>query len=415
MLAKAAGRFTDVVVTAIASTTCLAPDAEDTWALLLEGRSGIRSLGKPFAEEFDFPVRIAGELTESFDDDVSRIERRRLSYMGQMSVVLGRRLWESAGSPDIDTRRLMVSIGLALGTTEEMILQYDTWKEKGLRAVPPTAIQKYMPNSPAAAVGLQRQAKAGVSSPVMADASGAAAIGHAWRRLIFGDAEAAICGGVENCIEAVPIAAFTQLGMMSTFNDDPAAACRPFDRDRDGMVFSEAGALMLIETEQHAKARGAPILARLMGCGITSDCYDPIRPDPTGERAGDAIARAVELAGLTPADIDHVNAHATGTGCGDAAEARAIHRALGDDVPAVYAPKAALGHSLGSAGAVEAVLTVQALRDGVIPPTLNLKNRDPEIDLDVVIDQPRRGNYQYAITNSFGFGGNNVALAFGAY
>lgn len=415
MLAKAAGRFTDVVVTAIASTTCLAPDAEDTWALLLEGRSGIRSLGKPFAEEFDFPVRIAGELTESFDDDVSRIERRRLSYMGQMSVVLGRRLWESAGSPDIDTRRLMVSIGLALGTTEEMILQYDTWKEKGLRAVPPTAIQKYMPNSPAAAVGLQRQAKAGVSSPVMADASGAAAIGHAWRRLIFGDAEVAICGGVENCMEAVPIAAFTQLGMMSTFNDDPAAACRPFDRDRDGMVFSEAGALMLIETEQHAKARGAPILARLMGCGITSDCYDPIRPDPTGERAGDAITRAVELAGLTPADIDHVNAHATGTGRGDAAEARAIHRALGDDVPAVYAPKAALGHSLGSAGAVEAVLTVQALRDGVIPPTLNLKNRDPEIDLDVVVDQPRRGNYQYAITNSFGFGGNNVALAFGAY
>lgn len=415
MPAKAAGRFADVVVTAIASTTPLAPDAEETWALLLEGRSGIHSLDEPFVEEFDFPVRIAGKLTETFEDMVSRVERRRLSFMGQMSTVLGRRLWEAAGSPEIDTRRLLVSIGLALGSTEEMILQYDTWQQKGLHAVPPTAIQKYMPNSPAAAVGLQRQAKAGVSSPVMGDASGAAAIGHAWRRLIFGDADAAICGGVENCIEAVPIAAFTQLGMMSTANDDPSAACRPFDRDRDGMVFSEAGALMLIETEEHAKARRAPILARLMGCGVTSDGYDPILPDPTGERAGDAITRAVELAGLTPADIDHVNAHATGTTCGDAAEAQAIHRALGRHAPAIYAPKAALGHSLGSAGALEAVLTVQALRDGVIPPTLNLKNRDPRIDLDVVVDQPRRGHYRYAISDSFGFGGHNVALAFGAY
>jgi 3-oxoacyl-(acyl-carrier-protein) synthase len=415
MRAKAAGRFADVVVTAIASTTCLAADAEDTWALLLEGRSGIRALDKPFVVEFDFPVRIAGQLTETFDDTLNRIERRRLSLMGQMSAVLGHRLWEAAGSPEIDTRRLLVSIGLALGSTEEMILQYDSWLQRGLRAVPPTAIQKYMPNSPAAAVGLQRQAKAGVSSPVMADASGAAAIGDAWRRLILGDADAAICGGVENCIEAVPIAAFTRLGMMSTANDDPGAACRPFDRDRDGMVFSEAGALMLIETEEHAKARGARVLARLMGCGINSDGYDLIRPDPTGERAGDAITRAIELAGLTPADIDHVNAHAAGTECGDVAEARAIHRAFGRHEPAVYAPKAALGHSLGSSGALEAVLTVQALRDGVIPPTLNLKNQDPRIDLDVVVDQPRHGDYRYAVSDSFGFGGHNVALAFGAY
>lgn len=415
MSAQAAGPFADVVVTAIASTTSLAADAEETWALLLEGRSGIRPLGKPFVEEFDFPVRIAGELTENFEDILSRVERRKLSYMGQMSTVLGRRLWENAGSPEIDTRRLLVSIGLALGTTEEMILQYDTWKEKGLRAVAPTSIQKYMPNAPAVAVALERHAKAGVMSPVMADASGAAAIGQAWRQIILGDADIAICGGVETCIEAVPIAAFAQSGMMSTYNDDPAAACRPFDSHRDGMVFGEAGALMLIETEEHAKARGAPILARLLGCGMTNDGYHPVRPDPTGERAADAIARAVELAGLTPADIDYVNAHATGTGCGDAAEARAIHRALGSATPAVYASKAALGHSLGSAGAVEAVLTVQALRDGIIPPTLNLKNRDPQIDLDVVVDQPRRGSYRYAINDSFGFGGNNVALAFGAY
>lgn len=416
MVAKTTGDgLPDVVVTALASTTSLAPQVEQTWQLLLEGQSGIRTLDRPFVTEFDSPVRVGGQLTESFDQTLTRVERRRLSYMEQMSKVLGRRLWESAGSPEIDTRRLLVSVGLALGTTEEMTLQYDTWLEKGLRAVPPTAIQKYMPNAPAAAVALDRQARAGVISPLMADASGASAIAHAWRHIILGDADVAICGGVETWIEAVPVAAFWRLGMLSTYNDDPAAACRPFDKDRDGMVFGEGGALMLIETEQHAKARGADILARLLGVGMTSDGYDIVRPDPDGVRAGDAISRAIELAGLTVTDIDHINAHATGTDFGDAAEARAIHNAFGRHAPAVYASKAALGHSLGSAGAVEAVLTVQALRDGVIPPTLNLKNRDPEIDLDVVVDQPRRGNYRYAISDSFGLGGLNVALAFGAY
>jgi beta-ketoacyl ACP synthase len=359
-------------------------------------------------------MRIGGQLVETFDEQLSRIERRRTSFMQKMSTVLSRRLWANAGSPEIDTKRLLVSIGLALGSTEEIPAQYDDWKEKGLRAVSPLAVQMYMPNAPAAAVGLDRQAKAGIISPVMADASGAAAIGQAWRHLILGEADIAICGGVETVIEAVPVAAFMQQGALSTNNDDPTGACRPFDKDRDGMVIAEGGALMLIETEQHAKARGARILARLLGAGFTSDGYDAVEPDPTGERAGDAISRAIELAGLTPADIDHINAHASGTVAGDLAEAKAIGRALGDRTPAVYAPKAALGHSLGAAGAVEAVLTVQALRDGVIPPTLNLKDLDPEINLDVVAEQPRRGDYRYAVSNSFGFGGYNVALTFGA-
>ena len=350
-------------------------------------------------------MRIGGQLLEDFDEQLSRIERRRLSYMGKMSTVLGRRLWDNAGSPEIDTRRLSVSIGLALGSTEEIPVQHGDWKERGLRAVSPVSVQMYMPNAPAVAVGLDRAAKGGIISPVMADASGAAAIAEAWRHIVLGEADVAICGGVETWIEAVPVAAFTQLGMLSTNNDDPPGACRPFDKDRDGMVFGEGGALMLIETEQHAKGRGARILARLMGAGITSDGYDVVKPDPSGERAGDAITRAIELAGLTPADIDHINAHATGTTFGDLAEARAIRNALGDHTPAVYAPKAALGHSLGAAGAVEAVLTVQALCDGVVPPTLNLKDLDPEIDLDVVAGHPRRGDYRYAISNSFGFGG----------
>jgi beta-ketoacyl ACP synthase len=407
--------FADVVVTAVASTTAVASDPEETWQQLLEGRSGIRTLDKPSIGEFEWPVRIGGQLVESFDEQLSRVERRRLAYMQQMSTVLGRRVWASAGSPDIDTRRLLVSIGLALGSTEEIPVQHGDWKARGLRAVSPLAVQMYMPNAPAAAVGLERRAKAGIISPVMADASGAAAIAQAWRHIVLGEADIAICGGVETWIEAVPVAAFTQLGLLSTNNDDPAGACRPFDKDRDGMVFGEGGALMVIETEQHAKARGARILARVMGAGITSDCYDVVEPDPSGERAGDAITRAIELAGLTPADIGHINAHATGTTFGDLAEARAIRNAVGPHTPAVYAPKAALGQSLGAAGAVEAVLTVQALRDGVVPPTLNLKDLDPEIDLDVVAGQPRHGDYRYAISDSFGLGGHNVALAFGAY
>ncbi|KUI12871.1 beta-ketoacyl-[acyl-carrier-protein] synthase II [Mycolicibacterium acapulense] len=407
--------FPDIVVTAVASTTALATDAEETWQLLQQGRSGIRALDKWFVDEFDSPVRIGGAILENLDEHLDRVERRRTSYMQKMSTVLSRRLWEIAGNPDVDTRRLAVSVGLALGSTEEIPLQHDLWRQKGLRAVSPLTIQMYMPNGAAAAVGLDRKAKAGIISPVMADASGAAAIAQGWRHLVLGEADMVICGGVETHIEAVPVAAFSLQELLSTNNDDPAGACRPFDKDRDGMVFGEGGALMLIETEEHAKARGAQPLARLMGASMTSDAYDVTEPDPEGERASDAIARAIELAGLNPTDIDHINAHATGTVHGDLAEARAIRKALGDHSPAVYAPKAALGHSLGSAGAIEAVLTVQALRDGLVPPTLNLKDLDPQIDLDVVAEGPRRADYRYAVTNSFGLGGYNVSLVFGAY
>ena len=407
--------FPDVVVTALVSSTALAPDADDTWEQLLAGGSGIRPLDKSFVDEFDSPVRIGGELRDGFDQYLTRIELRRLSYVQKMALVLSRRLWTSAGSPDVDTTRLMVSVGLAQGTTEALVLLYDDFVARGMRAANPLSVQMHMPNAPAAAVGLDRKAKAGIMSPTLADASGAAALAQAWQHIVFGEADIAICGGVETRIEPVPVAAFAQLGMMSTNNDDPTGACQPFDRGRDGMVLGEGGALMLIETEQHATARGAHILARLMGGALTSDGYDFITPDPSGQRAGDAMAHAIEVAGLASTDIDFINAHATGTIIGDLTEARAIRRALGEHTPAVYAPKAALGNSLGAAGAVEAVLTVQALRDGVVPPTLNLKNLDPEIDLDVVADGPRRANYRYALTNSFGMGGNNVAVVFGAY
>jgi beta-ketoacyl ACP synthase len=404
----------DVVVTAIASTTAIAPDAEGTWQQLLAGVSGIRQLDKPFVAEFESPVRIGGELRENLDEQLTRVELRRLSFMQKMSTVLGRRLWDAAGSPAVDTRRLLVSIAHGFATTEPLILLYDDWKARAMRAANPLAVQMHMPNAPAAAVGLDRGAKAGAISPEMADASGAAAIAQAWKSIVLDEADIAICGGVEAQIEAVPIAALAGLGMLSTNNDHPAAACRPFDANRDGMVFAEGGALMLIETEEHAKARGAPILARLMGSAIRSDSYDPIEPDPGGEEDADAIVSAIDMAGLEPADIDLFKANAAGTKTGDLAEARAIRRVFDGHAPAVYAPKAALGHSWGAAGAVEAVLTVQALRDGVIPPTLNLTTLDPEIDLDVVAGEARRGDYRYAVSNSSAMGGHHVALVFGA-
>jgi meromycolic acid 3-oxoacyl-[acyl-carrier protein] synthase II len=410
--------FPNIVVTGIAMTTALATDVETTWKLLLDGQSGIRKLDDPFVEEYDLPVRIGGHLLEEFDSQLDRVENRRMGYLQKMATVLNRRVWENAGSPEVDTNRLLVSIGTGIGSSEELIFAYDGMRAKGLKAVSPLVVQMYMPNGAAAAIGLQRGAKAGVMTAVSACASGSEGIAHAWQQIALGEADIAICGGVETKIEAVPIAGFAQMRIvLSTKNDDPAGACRPFDKDRSGFVFGEAGALMVIETEEHAKARGANILARIMGASVTSDGFHMVAPDPNGERAGHAMTRAVQLAGLTPADISHVNAHATGTSVGDLAEGKAINKALGahGGNAAVYAPKSALGHSVGAVGAVESILTVLALRDQVVPPTLNLVNLDPEIDLDVVAGKPRAGDYRYAINNSFGFGGHNVAIAFGRY
>ncbi|BBY89846.1 3-oxoacyl-ACP synthase KasB [Mycolicibacterium tokaiense] len=408
--------FPNVVVTGYTMTTALATDADTTWRKLLDGESGIRTLTDPFVEEYDLPVRIGGRLLEDFDDELTRVELRRLSYLQKMSTVLSRRVWEHAGNPDVDPKRLMVSIGTGMGSTEQLLFAYEGMKAKGLRAVSPLAVQMYMPNAAAAAVGLERKARAGVITPVSACASGSEGVAQAWRNIVLGEADVAICGGVETRIEAVPIAGFAQMRIvLSTTNDDPPGACKPFDKDRNGFVFGEGGALMVIETEEHAKARGATIHARLMGASITSDGYHIVAPDPNGEQAGYAMTRAIQLAGLQPSDIDHINAHATGTSVGDVAESKAIRNAIGDHQPAVYAPKGALGHSVGAVGAVESILTVLAIREGIIPPTRNLKNLDPEIDLDVVAGSPRPGNYEYAINNSFGFGGHNVALAFGKY
>jgi beta-ketoacyl ACP synthase len=408
------GGFPSVVVTAVTATTSLAPDIESTWKALLAGESGIHVLEDDFVEKWDLQVKIGGHLKEPLDPLMTRLEMRRMSYVQRMAKYLGNQLWETAGRPDVDPDRFSVVIGTGLGGGEKIVETYDAMNEGGPRKVSPLAVQMIMPNGAAAVVGLELGARAGVITPVSACSSGSEGIAHAWRQIVMGDADIAVCGGVEGGIEALPIAAFSMMRAMSTRNDEPEKASRPFDKNRDGFVFGEAGALMVIETEEHAKARGAKPLARVMGAGITSDAFHMVAPAADGLRAGHAMKRAMETAGLEPKDIQHVNAHATSTSIGDTAEANAI-RVAGVEHAAVYAPKSALGHSIGAVGALESILTVLSLRDGVIPPTLNYETPDPEIDLDVVAGEPRYGDYQYAINNSFGFGGHNVALAFGRY
>ena len=408
------GGFPNVVVTAVTATTSIAPDIESTWKGLLAGESGIHVLEDEFVTKWDLPVRIGGQLKEPLDPLMTRLDMRRMSYVQRMAKYLGNQLWDTAGRPEVDPDRFAVVIGTGLGGGEKIVETYDAMNEGGPRKVSPLAVQMIMPNGAAAVVGLELGARAGVITPVSACSSGSEGIAHAWRQIVMGDADIAVCGGVEGGIEALPIAAFSMMRAMSTRNDDPEGASRPFDKNRDGFVFGEAGALMVIETEEHAKARGAKPLARLLGAGITSDAFHMVAPAPDGVRAGRAMARSLELAGLSPKDIDHINAHATATPIGDTAEANAI-RVAGCEHAAVYAPKSALGHSIGAVGALESVLTVLTLRDGVIPPTLNYETPDPEVDLDVVAGEPRYGEYQYAINNSFGFGGHNVALAFGRY
>ncbi len=408
------GGYPNVVVTAVTATTSIAPDIESTWKGLLAGESGIHVLEDEFVTKWDLPVRIGGHLKEPLDPLMTRLDMRRMSYVQRMAKYLGNQLWETAGKPEVDPDRFAVVIGTGLGGGEKIVETYDAMNEGGPRKVSPLAVQMIMPNGAAAVVGLELGARAGVITPVSACSSGSEGIAHAWRQIVMGDADIAVCGGVEGGIEALPIAAFSMMRAMSTNNDDPEGASRPFDKNRDGFVFGEAGALMVIETEEHAKARGAKPLARLMGAGITSDAFHMVAPAADGLRAGHAMTRAMETAGLEPKDIDHVNAHATATPIGDTAEANAI-RAAGVDHAAVYAPKSALGHSIGAVGALESILTVLALRDGVIPPTLNYETPDPEINLDIVAGEPRYGEYRYAINNSFGFGGHNVALAFGRY
>ncbi|MEV6279318.1 KasA/KasB family beta-ketoacyl-ACP synthase [Nocardia sp. NPDC051832] len=403
-----------VVVTAVEISTSLGPDTESTWNALLSGASGIRALNDPELLRHELPVTIGGKLLQDPTDEVDRIKKRRMCYTQQMSYAMGKRLWDNAGRPETDPDRLGVCIGTGIGGPDAIVDANAAMSERGYRKMSPFAVPMSMPNGVSVVTALEIGARAFAVTPVSACASGCEALVHAWRAITLGEADMVVAGGVEGYIHPMPVGGFSMVRALSTRTDEPARASRPFDRDRDGFVFGEAAALLLLETEEHARARGAKPLARLLGTGLTADGFHLVAPDPEGTGNARAMRRAIETAGVTKHDVDHVNAHATGTTIGDLAEAKGIAAAIGTH-PAVYAPKSALGHSVGAVGALEAALSVLTLRDQVIPPTLNLDNQDPEIDLDIVHDKPRHAAVEFAMNNSFGFGGHNAAVLFGRY
>ncbi len=403
-----------VVVTGLGATTPIGGDVTSSWSALLAGTSGVRTLTEEWAK--DIPVSIAGRVLVDPSEVMERVEMRRLDRSEQFAMIASREAWKDAGSPEVELERLGVVIASGIGGVTTLLDQYDVLKEKGPRFVSPHTVPMLMPNGPAANVGLELKARAGVHTPVSACASGAEAIGYAMEMIRNNRADIIVTGGVEAAVHALPMSAFAAMKALSTRMDDPAGASRPYDVDRDGFVLGEGGGILVLEEYEHAKARGAKIYAEIAGQGLTSDGYHIAAPDPEGNGVRQAIAFALSDAGLTTRDIVHLNAHATSTPAGDVAEANALRTALGKDADhvAVSATKSMTGHLLGGAGAVESVFIVKALQDRMAPPTINIHNLDPAVTIDVVRDKPRAlpaGDIA-ALNDSFGFGGHNVVLAF---
>jgi 3-oxoacyl-[acyl-carrier-protein] synthase II len=403
-----------VVVTGLGATTPLGADVDSTWAALIAGKSGVRLLTEEWRELL--PVHFAARVHTEPADQMERVEMRRLDRSEQFALVASREAWKDAGSPDVDKERLGVVIASGIGGVITLLDQYDNLKEKGARGVSPHTVPMLMPNGPAANVGLELQAKAGVHTPVSACASGAEAIGYALEMIRTNRADIIVSGGVEAAIHQLPMAGFAAMKALSTRNDAPERASRPSDRDRDGFVLGEGGGILILEEYEHAKARGAKIYCELVGQGLSSDGYHIAAPDPEGAGVQRAIKFALADAKLSTKDIVHLNAHATSTPAGDVAEAHALRSALGSDIDhvAVSATKSMTGHLLGGAGAIESVFIVKALQERLAPPTINIENLDPAVTVDVVRDKARAlpAGQIAALNDSFGFGGHNVVLAF---
>ena len=403
-----------VVVTGLGATTPLGADVDSTWAALIAGKSGVRLLTEDWRELL--PVHFAARVHTEPADQMERVEMRRLDRSEQFALVASREAWKDAGTPDVDNERLGVVIASGIGGVITLLDQYDNLKEKGARGVSPHTVPMLMPNGPAANVGLELQAKAGVHTPVSACASGAEAIGYALEMIRSNRADIIVSGGVEAAIHQLPMAGFAAMKALSTRNDAPERASRPYDRDRDGFVLGEGGGVLILEEYEHAKARGAKIYCELVGQGLSSDGYHIAAPDPEGSGVQRAIKFALANANLSTKDIVHLNAHATSTPAGDVAEANALRLALGSDVDhvAVSATKSMTGHLLGGAGAIESVFIVKALQERLAPPTINIENLDPEVTVDVVRDKARAlpAGQIAALNDSFGFGGHNVVLVF---
>lgn len=408
-----------VVVTGLGATSPLGGDVASTWEAALAGRSGVRTLDNDWAEKYGMPVNFAGQILVSPETVLSRPETKRMDPSAQYAIVATREAWADAGSPEVDPERLGAVVSSGIGGVWTLLSAWDTVKEKGAARVLPMTVPMLMPNSPAAYVELEIGAKAGAHAPVSACASGAEAIGMAFEMIESGRADVVVAGGTEAAIHPLPISAFAAMAALSKRNDDPAGASRPYDVTRDGFVLGEGAAILVLESEEHARARGAKIYARLLGVGMTSDAYHIASPEPSGEGQTRAMRFAIERAGLSLNDIVHVNAHATSTAVGDPIEARGIASVFGDHAPQVLvsATKSMTGHLLGGAGALESMFAIKALQDRKAPPTINVTQPDPDLPINLVRDVPAQlapsGDIA-AINNSFGFGGHNVALVFGS-
>jgi 3-oxoacyl-[acyl-carrier-protein] synthase II len=409
----------DVVVTGMGATTPLGGDVASTWDGLLAGRSAVRLLQDDWLETFDMPSRIGATLAVDPTDVLPRVEARRLDRSEQVAVVAARQAWRDAGFGEnndddvVDPERLAVIVGTGIGGVNTLLGQEKLLQAGGLRKVSPLTVPMLMPNGPAAHVGLVFKARAGVHAPVSACASGSEALAWGWRMIRTGEADVVVCGGAEACISAITMAGFCQARTMSKRNDEPERASRPLDVERDGFVLGEGAGIVVLERAEYAKARGARIYARLAGIGTSSDGYHITAPDPEGNGQSRAIRSALRSADVAPIDIGHVNLHATSTPVGDVTETMVVRKSIGDH-PVLTAPKGSLGHLLGASGAVEAIATVLTVRDSVIPPTANLENLDPGVTLDVVSGSARKVELTAAVSDSFGFGGHNVALVFTA-
>lgn len=413
-----------VVVTGLGAITPIGENVQETWANALKGVSGVHALENDWVEQYDLAVRIGATAPAPSEDVVSRVQAKRLDPSGQFSVAAAREAWNDAGfsgdtadtSDELDPTRVGVAFGTGIGGVWTLLDAWDTMQAKGARRVKPMTVPMLMPNGNASSVSMEFKARACAITPVSACASGTEAFYQGLNLIREGKADVVIVGGAESAIHPVTIAAFNSMQALSRRNDDPQAASRPFDLDRDGFVMGEGAGACILESEEHAKARGAKIYAELAGAGLSADAHHITSP-AIGDEGGPARAlrESMVSGGFEPSEIKHVNAHATSTPVGDIPEAGALRAAFGSEVDsmAVSATKSMTGHLLGGSGAVEGVLTILALRNRIAPCTINLDNQDPKIDLDVVTtarDLP--SGDMVAISNSFGFGGHNSVAAF---
>ena len=406
-----------IVVTGLGATTPLGGDVASTWEGMLAGRSGVGLIKQAWAE--DLPCKIAAAAAVDPAGVLDRVEARRLDRVAQLAVVAGTEAWTDAGfgfgeTNPVDRERLAVVIATGIGGLHTLLGQWDVQKDKGVRRVSPLTVPMLMANAAAANLGLRVGAKAGVHTPVSACASSNEALALAADIIRLGRADVVMVGGAEGCIHPITIGAFGQMQAMSRRNDEPERASRPWDVDRDGFVMGEGAAVLVIESLEHAQARGARVYGELAGAGITADAHDMVQPEPSGAPQARAMTLAIKEAELGPDDVVHVNAHATSTPQGDVTEASSIRQSLGESTEAVVtSTKSMTGHLLGGAGALESLATVLALHHHTVPPTINLDNPEPDLGIDIATKARSLPDGDLAgINNSFGFGGHNVAVAF---